>query len=207
MRPPSRADADEIQGPSRCTSVRPNVTHAADRSCATSAALLRERQDPRATSALRIPHGRGPRSHRRRTPAEQVSAPSLTRPPLNWSQARAGVGRENGPAPSRGCASPRRMAGNRDAGRRGAPRRRVDTRSVFGLHPRPPKDREYLTRTRTAHARFLFRRPARRCSIWVCQPAAIPSRTSPGPASDPETVSHQQMALVWFARNSLQSAH
>ncbi len=58
MRPPSRADADEIQGPSRCTPVRPNVTHAADRSCATSAALLRERQDPRATSARRIPHGR-----------------------------------------------------------------------------------------------------------------------------------------------------
>jgi hypothetical protein len=103
MRPPSRADADEIQGPSRCTSVRPNVTHAADRPCATSAALLRERQDRRDTSALRIPHGRRPRSHRRRTPAEQVSAPS---PPLNRSQARAGVGRENGPAPPRGCASP-----------------------------------------------------------------------------------------------------
>jgi hypothetical protein len=75
------------------------------------------------------------------------------------------------------------------------------------LHPRPPTHREYLRRTRTAHARFLFRRPARRCSIWVCQPPAIPSRTSPGPASDPETVSHQQMALVWFAKNNLQSAH
>ncbi len=175
--------------------------------CNGAAALPRERQDAQARSALRILPGRGPRSHRGRTPAEQVSAPSLTPQPLNRSQARAGVGRESGPAPSRGYASPHRMAGNRAAGRRVARHRRVDTRCVFGLHRRPPKDREYLRRSRTAHARFLFRRPAQRCSIWVCQPAAIPSRTSPGPASDPETVWHQQMGFVSLARNSLQSAH